>query len=242
MWQADFYIVDSGIDNATAEESIITVPITADILENGYDLTQYIDKNSELYGGYAIVPAESKDDPSAIVEPADGKYDGDNWTWNVMASEEAGNKITPVAGSTYYIKVVPADKFLRPYTHYTFYIKDGTIGSLFAISDIDDLNYSETGFIITSADKAKVYRTLKIEAVNTGSVATLTPATTFASRNVTNDDFLTCLDVTGNIKENDSVKQYWITPDGATVTGIRTRTLTGITNRTTMQMITATFP
>ena len=240
VWQAEFYVVDSGIDNATAEENIITVPLTAEILANGYDLTQYIDLATELYGGYAIVPAESKDDPSAVVEPADGKYDGDNWTWKEMASEEAGNKITPVAGYTYYIKVVPAAKFLRPYTHYTYYLKTGGIGSLFMISDIDDLNYAETGFVITSSDKAKVYRTLNIKAKNTGEVATLTPVSTFGKKGVTEDDFLTCLDVTGKVPQDNTIKEYWITPDGATVTGIATRTLKNFDNKNTISAASGT--
>jgi uncharacterized repeat protein (TIGR02543 family) len=232
VWQSVFYVVDSGIDNATAEANIITVPLTDEIRKNGYDLTQYIDKNTELYGGYAVVSLENKDNAEATVKAADKKYDGNNWEWKVMAQNEAGNKITPVGGSTYYVKAVPANLFLRPYTHFTYYKVSLNIGDLFAISDIDDLNYQQTGFVIKNGNKeALVYSTLNIKAVNTELVDTLTAKSAFKYDELTDKDYLTCRKVTTEIQNGSKILQYWITPDGLTVTGTVQRTLNGIGNK-----------
>ncbi|HBI64369.1 MAG TPA: hypothetical protein DDX51_04550 [Clostridiales bacterium] len=233
VWQAEFYVVNSGIDNATDEENIITVTLTKDIETNGYDLTQHIDLSTKLYGGYAIVPVEKIDQPDSIVEANAKAYDGDNWTWKAMAAE-AGNKITPVAGSTYYVKAVPANKFLRPYTHYTYVYATGEIGDIFTISAIDDAMYSKVGFVITDPKDGKVVTTLTIKNERGGNSKTLKPDGIFSKRGVTSSDFLTYLKATEFIKEGYEVSQFWVTFDGATVKGTVGRKLTGIDNKSTI--------
>ena len=232
VWQCNFKVYHSGVAGGNIETFTIS-----DLKADGtFDLTGTALTANTLYGGYYLeggftAPAVGEDG-----KPTDAcaAYDGYNWKWS-KPETVAGKAITPVDGTTYYIKEVPAAKFLRPYTHFTFYIKNSDIGSLFMISDLDDLNYSGTGFIVTDKNNnAKVYKTLKIKATNTGDTATITPSSAFGKRGVTDESYLTCLDVTGLV-EGKQIKEYWITPDGATVTGIVTRTLTGTSNKNTIK-------
>jgi uncharacterized repeat protein (TIGR02543 family) len=236
VWQGEFYVYHSGVVGGAVE----TIKITSDLKdpETGkisYNLVKNGVSENTLYGGYYL---EGNFSTPAVISESTPAYDGTSatWTWN-KGEETPGNAIVPVAGTTYYIKEVPAAKFLRPYTHFTYYLNTSDIGSLFMISDIDDLRYQETGFIITDPehpDAAKVYATLNIKAENTGDVAKLTPSTTFGKRGVIDDNFLTCLKVPKSV-EGKVIQQYWVTPDGALVNGIATRMLTGVTNRTTIK-------
>lgn len=229
VWSGEFYVYHSGVVGGNIE----TVKITS--ADMTYDLTQNITANT-LYGGYYLddgVTAPAVDSTTGKPTATCAAYDGDNWTWNTPETAK-GNAITPVIGATYYIKEVPANKFLRPYTHYTYILATGTIGDIFAISAIDDAMYSKVGFVITDPKDGKVVTTLTIKNERGGNSKTLSPDTVFAKRNLTTDDFLTYLKATDFIEEGYTVSQFWVTPDGATVNGSVVRTLTGIDNKSTI--------
>ena len=223
IWTGKFFVVHSGA--ATPVASTEAVVINKTNCPNGkYDLTQGIDKTKFLYGGYAIKSVSG----SVTLPSTDIPYDGttSTWTWNKMATD-AGNAITPVPGETYYIKEVPAAKYLQAYTHYTYFTTTGKIGSLFMISDIDDLNYGETGVVITDNLGSKVYKTLTIEASATGKKVTLKPNTVFYGKAAATN-YLTCSDDVKGSVEGKTMVMYWVTPDGATVTGTVSRQLSKV--------------
>jgi uncharacterized repeat protein (TIGR02543 family) len=269
VWAEVFYVYHSGSNEV---ERVVRTTKAAT-----YDLTANLTEGT-LYGGYysdytgksdnfaakdlnwaATVTAsqlrnglytEEKDDTGAN----HAEYTGVNKTWSAGAVYMTpGNALVPVAGATYYIKEVPADKYLRPYLHYTYYgvqtenglSGSGKIASLYAISDIDDLLYYETGFIITDAGNktAKVVKSLTIKpANNPDNAVTLTANELFGvgDRNTTNRlTYLKLFDESAadNIVDfgsSFSVSRYWKTPDGLYVTGVVTTAYTGTGNVTSI--------
>ena len=177
-------------------------------------------------------------------------YNGVNATWTVddatlelITASGNGLNIVPQAGAVYYIKEVPADKYLQPYFHYT-YKKAATEGgdepivTAWLISDIDDQNYTETGFVFvdTNNGKATVCKSLSVTAQTSGNTIKLTPKRVFG---VDNSGLLTYRRVMDNyvglayneagdvFGDNVAVFQYWVTPDGLIVTGTTSRVYTG---------------
>jgi uncharacterized repeat protein (TIGR02543 family) len=244
VWVGEFYIYHSGIEGGALEK------VTIDF-KGGYDLTARVTALSQsrdgeadkfLYGGYYLdggftAPAvDDKGVPTATC----AAYDGANWTWTTPVTDQPGNAITPKGGVTYYIKEVPADKYLQPYFHYT-YLKESdpayqTIRTAWLISDIDDAMYKETGFmIINDNDKANVCTQLTVQNTVGGASVVLKPTTIFRSKGVTKG-FLSYLEVLSNgeqtlLKEGNTVVQYWVTPDGLIVTGISARTFNALDTR-----------
>lgn len=232
IWEGEFYVYHSGVAGGNVE----TVKINKENLaEDGtYNLTQNLTPNT-LYGGYYLDGGFTAPEKVNDQIPA---YDGDNWTWT-KAETTNGMAITPVGGTTYYIKEVPANKYLQPYTHFTYYKANNYVSDLWLISDIDDLKYNETGFIIQSGDgmEAKVCKSLTVKNKVGGASVKLTPKYVFGSKGVTASNYLTYLDVIDTIREfggNVSVVMYWITPDGLTVTSSVQRNLTGATVKDTV--------
>ena len=172
--------------------------------------------------------------PEGETTPA---YDGDNWTWT-KAETVSGKAITPKCGETYYIKEVPATKFLQPYTHYTYYKSNNNITNLWMISDIDDTMYDETGFIITKNDEAKVCKSLTVKNQVGGASVKLTPKKVFGSKGATANDYLTYCEESGLITTTDgtpvAITMYWITPDKITVTGTTQRIISDGSNKDTI--------
>jgi hypothetical protein len=197
---------------------------------------------------YKLKFAESKaaDDTGAV------NYDGTNSTWNAMRAYgwnttnaeqgvnagENGLSVTPVAGRTYFIKEVPAEAYLQPYIYYTFHgvmennnlVGSGKIGSLFAISNIDDTMYFDTGFVIknNSRQTAHVVSAMVIQPNNIpGNAVTLTPADLFSTGGAANR--LTYLTLYNELQDSSAnivnagdsfeISRYWKTPDGLYVTG-----------------------
>ncbi|MBR0136457.1 MAG: InlB B-repeat-containing protein, partial [Clostridia bacterium] len=172
------------------------------------------------------------------------KYDGSNATWvydqaykTTDENAETGLAITPVAGTTYYIKEVPAAKYLRPYLHYTYYLESGSISTAWLISDVDDLNYQQTGFRIVSADKKAedVVSSLTVSTSNGSSTIKLTPKRVFGAKGYLS--YLTVINHGSNgepvvnlLSDNSAVMQYWVTPDGLFVSGTVSREYTGLGN------------
>lgn len=185
-------------------------------------------------------------------------YNGSNAQWDgneaYKAEDPEGNglEMKPEAGKTYFIKEVPASMYLQPYLHYTYY-KDSANGfpvaNAWLISDVDDLCYQETGFIITheSADgvhSARVAAQITIRPANGGNAVLLTPAKIFKAQGV-EAGWLSYLAVINNnanqpsgwsnlLHDNDAVLRYWVTPDGLLVTGTVQSVYTGLAKVTTI--------
>lgn len=185
-------------------------------------------------------------------------YNGSNAQWDgneaYKAEDPEGNglEMKPEAGKTYFIKEVPASMYLQPYLHYTYY-KDSANGfpvaNAWLISDVDDLCYHETGFIIThqSADgvhSARVAAQITIRPANGGNAVLLTPAKIFKAQGV-EAGWLSYLAVINNnanqpsgwsnlLHDNDAVLRYWVTPDGLLVTGTVQSVYTGLAKVTTI--------
>ncbi len=149
----------------------------------------------------------------------------------------------PTADTTYYIKEVPADKYLQPYLHYTYHKDGGAISTAWLISDVDDLNYTQTGFVIqTGNNAAQVATSLTVQTVNGGNSIKLTAKRIFTAKGVTSG-LLTYLRVIGKdwsdsngaaanlLADGSTVLQYWVTPDGLIVTGTTSRVYTGLANK-----------
>ena len=150
--------------------------------------------------------------------------------------------IKPVPGTTYYLKEVKDTMYLQPYLHYTYKIDSGKVMSLFLFSDIDDLNYSDTGFVIATdwdglkdENGGRLVRVSSQVTINTGNglySVTLKPNTVFGSNNV-KGGYLSYLQVYGNkssvtLEPEQNIWQYWKTPDGLYVSGTLMRYYTGI--------------
>ena len=178
-------------------------------------------------------------------------YDGANVTWTVdltnandptkklIAESGDGLSLVPTAGAIYYIKEVPAEKYLLPYFHYTYRYGtdpatgiDGKLTAAWLISDIDDGNYTDTGFVFLQANNAaEMVSSLTVKNENGGNTQTITPA----KFNVSGaNNMLTYREVFYENKQSDfannfQVLQYWVTPDGLIVTGttMRNYTFTG---------------
>ena len=190
-------------------------------------------KEGSLYGGYyqdygqkgSFVIADIDSFP--YLDKEGTPYEGKVGTWTLnQAYTDSGLTMIPVSNTVYYLKEVPETKYLQPYMHYTYKIGYGDIADGWLISDVDDLNYQETGFIITSENEAKVCQSLSVTNSKNGNTVKLT-----AKRVFTAEGFLTYLTVikdyapitdTG-FAANCTVLEYWVTPDGLIVTGIMQR-------------------
>ncbi len=186
---------------------------------------------------------QTKDDTGAK------KYNGFNVKWDgskaYRLEDGIGNGlgITPVAGQTYFIKEVPAAKYLRPYLHYTFYKTSDDenaempISTAWLISDVDDNNYSQAGFVIISANnEASVVKSLTVTTnTDPDNTITLTAMRIFGARGYLS--YLTVIkdrydgtDPISLLADGDRVAQYWVTPDGLIVTGTAERTYSSLAN------------
>ena len=184
-------------------------------------------------------------------------YESDSFTWNVANAygmtlpskddtntdpnaSENGLAVTPVAGRTYYLKEVADTNYLESYLYYTFHgyfegediVGTGEIGSLFAISAIDDLNYWESGFIVVDTKRqASVVPTVTVHANNTSFTQTISPEEFGA---VGSNNFLTFLTLYNELNTDSNnpnliqdpsqsfkIGRYWITPDHLYVSGVK---------------------
>jgi len=223
-----------------------------------FNIAELTDANS-LYGGYYLNYAGKGDgfDATKVTTWTDNKttdtndnakaYDGANvvWTNGVTVS---GLAMVPQANATYFIKEVPASKYLQPYLHYTYYKNsEARIPNAWLISDIDDLNYVQTGFVIKNGNnEAQVVSTLTVETAYGGSKIKLSPKRVFGVNNTVNK--LTYLEVMHGGRglhsfDNDSeILQYWVTPDNLIVTGTTQRTYSGITSKNTINYVRTSVP
>ena len=224
-----------------------------DVKAKTFDIVA-LNATGTLYGGYYSDYAGKSDDFDAteldysgesnphdeggsdydyayIKSSSKAAWDGDD------AYETQGNAMVPTAGTVYYLKEVPTG-YLQPYLHYTYYVVDGEIPNAWLISDIDDNNYTETGFVIITDDKvASVVSSLTVETKRGGSSIKLTPKRVYSPMGVL-DGYLTFYEVISNntgkepeLANGDLVAQYWVTPDSMIVTGTTTRTYKGLENK-----------
>ena len=218
-----FYVYHSGVAGDGNLE-IVGMPASGK-----YDLTQNLTANT-LYGGYYLDYAGKGDYKDDGIKGTTGvAYTGMNYDW-FGAQTVLGTEITPVAGETYYIKEVPT-YYLRNYHQINYVKSTGQLMALYLISAVDDLNYKETGFVLTNGDeKAKVVSKMTFKNYATNKSVTLKANTVFKSLGITEEgEYLTYFDATGSeyfAAGSFTVLPYWITPDGITVNGTSTRTIT----------------
>ena len=162
---------------------------------------------------------------------ADNRNSG---VWNLAEGIDTdGTKAVVEADKVYYLKEVP-EHYILPYTYYTYFRTNYNIGDMWAITELDDLNYEEVGFVIEpdvkNSETVKVAsNTLKITAKNTGMSVTLKPESLFKGFGVLNG-YITYQKISVYKGVNiTSLNQYWITKDGVTVYGIMDREISNIT-------------
>ena len=167
-------------------------------------------------------------------------YEGDKTSWTSPETEN-GLAMTPHKNDIFFLKEVPAAKFLQPYLHYTYYLDTKEIPNAWLISDTDDLNYTSTGFVIISTDRAALFvDSLTVTTTSGGSAIKLTPKRVFGKKGVT-QGYLTyrpVIDTFANrqeLNDNDTVLQYWVTCDGVRVTGTASRTYAGLAKQDTIE-------
>ena len=159
------------------------------------------------------------------------------WTY-ANGGKENGTAMTPVGGTVYYLKEVPVT-YLRPYTQYTYYKASSQIGTIWAVTDLDELNYKSAGFVVTVQDTntpkpATLKRTITFSAQNGGEDAKVT-LTAKKAFNV--DGWIGWAEVVGFATEAAAgdpipsaekiytIRMFWTTRDGVQVFGDTMRVL-----------------
>ena len=175
-----------------------------------------------------------------------GPNDGDPFAGST-AYTVSGLNMVPEAGVVYYLKEVP-DVYLRSVVRYTyFYNEEESIGSIFIACAVDS-DYQELGIMVNGVDTPITGETatqLVIDPRN-GDTVTYTPG---ALINKNDPDayqgkvaYVMILNIeeaavsgqrgAGNflqlIDENDTANVYWVTSDNIRVTGLWSRTYSGL--------------
>lgn len=158
---------------------------------------------------------------------AAGKGDGYWSSTNAYTSDVTWS--SDYRGKIFYIKEVP-NAYLSNYYEIVYKKQTEDLTGLYLMSVTDDLNYNDTGLILQSSDskKATVVRSLFFQQEGTGNVTMIRGNNAFNKDGVLNVSYLTYWKATGSdyfAPGTFTVKPYWVTPDGVTVTG-KTRTIT----------------
>ena len=222
-----FYIYHSGVEG---DGNLEVIPMTAVDSNGKYNLYAKTTQGT-LYGGYYLDYAGKGSYNDDGIKATDGvAYTGMNYDWS-GAQTEVGTQMTPVAGETYYIKEVPT-YYLRNYYQINYVKSTGDLTALFLVSAIDDLNYQNTGFVLTDRNQtATVVSTMTFTNDATKKTVTLKADNVFKSLGIDEEgEYLTYFDTRGSdyFRANTSytVLPYWTTPDGILVKGISIRTIT----------------
>ena len=138
--------------------------------------------------------------------------------------------MTPTQNYVYFLKEVPTS-YLLPYTYYTYYKADNKIADMWAISDLDDLNYTDAGFYIknTQTSATSVVSALNIKAQNSTTTVKLTAFKCFGTKGV-KDGYLSYVKSSDYLNQDIVIWQYWKTIDGIEVCGTTQRSLNTIDN------------
>ena len=183
-----------------------------------------------LYGGYYKDYAgkgnysdENRDDLTGSET-----YKGDQTSWDGdQAYTENGMAMTPVAGTTYYLKEVPST-YLRPATYVVYDTIDGNkIKQLYLMTATDDQNYNAVGFDTTLTgiegktaedisgtlyDQVTVNKEGQEGAYDTLSASEVFNLTGYLAISGNKTDYI--------VKNANYIeKPYWVTLDGVKVTG-----------------------
>lgn len=150
-----FYIFHTAdVDEGTSVVEIPIMPDSGNPNWNEDGTYNIVNETTDdfLYGGYYKDYAgkgnysdENRDDLTGSET-----YKGDQTSWDGdQAYTENGMAMTPVAGTTYYLKEVP-DTYLHPATYVVYdTINNNQIVQLYLMTATDDQNYSYTGFDVT---------------------------------------------------------------------------------------------
>ncbi|MBR3075185.1 MAG: hypothetical protein IKH11_05470, partial [Bacteroidales bacterium] len=227
IWDYQYYYV---YHSASCKVQRFQMPTAANAT---FKITELV-TNGFLYGGYyqnysgksenfAISKISADKWADNTYEDVGGtRYEGKVGVWSSSDQyTESGLMVKPVADRVYYLKEVPADKYLQPYLHYAYRTETKEIRTSWLISNIDDNNYVESGFIITDAQgKGTVVKSLTVNYASNGSHIKLTPRRVYGVKGVT-DGYLTYgkvldykddkLEKYCGFDENCTVTQYWVT-------------------------------
>ena len=203
----------------------ITAEVDSGFLYGGY-YTKYNKAGSDYVGGMTATAAADGRTKDANGKPYNG---GAGWWTKKNAYTVSGKTITPVAGTTYFLKEVP-ESYLTPYMHLIYDTHSNPINKIvhgYLISNLDDANYNDYGLYKinkTSGNKTKFTGSFVI-ADYIGTTKTTITAKTIAPTcgggyvAVWQDDKL--------VTEGEGFVYcpYFKTPDQVEVAGIITRTV-----------------
>ncbi|MBR0353768.1 MAG: InlB B-repeat-containing protein [Oscillospiraceae bacterium] len=180
-------------------------------------------------------------------------YDGTNASWSGAYTDRA-DTLTPVAGKTYYIKEVPAAKYLRPQLRYTYFENtEGSIANIWLITNLDDDTYIKSGLVIadtiipgTVTDSLTITpRNKPVNAQTHTSQSLFKTAGKLCYLEVMAIDKPQQADLTGDflqlLQPGQEVLQYWVTPDGMKVTGTVMRAYKGLYTKSEIDLV-ADYP
>ncbi|MDO4415851.1 MAG: InlB B-repeat-containing protein [Erysipelotrichaceae bacterium] len=138
VWKAQFYVRFS----STLETKGYDLPASGDT----FDLTSVVN-DGYLYGGYYA-------DPETL--PTETYNGQDNYWQAYTPYTAAGDKLSPVHGTTYFLKEVP-DCYLKPRIQYYYNKYYGSIIThIYLMTAVDDKRYQTVGFArLTDAEAAK---------------------------------------------------------------------------------------
>lgn len=238
-----FYIFHTAdVDEGT---SVVEVPIVASSDGNWNEDGTYNIVNETtsgyLYGGYYSDYAGkgNYNTPTTVngnINLTDSvTYKGDQISWDgTKAYTESGLAIHPVAGTTYYLKEVPST-YLLPTQIDTFNRYTNQLYGTYLTTSVDDSNYGESGFVIgTQYNAGAAYDSVTIQPGVNSAYEEKTVGVKDISSNesgyVVMLNYLLLSDGiytgVGNSNGTKTIKSYWVTPDGVTVTGCKQRLLT----------------
>ena len=162
----------------------------------------------------------------------------------------------------YYIKEVPIDNYLRPNLKFTYNQTTGQVATIWLVSGVDDGSYTEAGFFFNNKYYKYQEATDSLEGgfmdqivfhpvnhIDNSNDITCTYNNQCGEYGITRGKLyyryvfnLTSAGATvvGYINDgiaDKQIGQYWVTPDGAYVTGKYTRAYTGVENKSTFQPV-----
>ena len=139
----------------------------------------------------------------------------------------SGKAMVPVTGTVYFLKEVPT-AYLQPYTYFTYYKADNKIANLWALSDLDDLNYTDTGFYVIDVlhGTTSVVSSLSIKADHSPTTVKLTAFKLFNTKHGVMDGYLSYWKFTDDlVGAKVDIHQFWETLDGIEIFGTMQRSL-----------------
>ena len=218
VWESVIYVWHS----STAEKEDISMD---ELAEAGYklDLIGKVDSNYYYGGWYTNYHGDDTKPYDAFAGDRAGE-----WVYSEAGTENGASVTVPQdvePGTTYYLKEVPK-AYLSNYTEMIYKKNIKLVVNLFQMSAVDDLCYSQTGFVVVDANhNATVVRTFIFQQ-DSGKTSVRRADLIFTG--ISNPSYLTYLDMSklGLITENSTftVTPYWITPDGVQINGA-TRTV-----------------